>query len=59
MKQKESNLQAFARWGLRNSLAPKIGRGKYAMAEYEKIKRITVPLEKVYHLLSNNNGGTS
>ena len=49
MKQKESNLQAFARWGLRNSLAPKIGRGKYAMAEY-KNKRITVPFEN-YHLL--------
>ena len=49
-KQKESNLQALARWGLRNSLAPKIGKGRYAMAEYEKIKRITVPLEN-YHLL--------
>jgi hypothetical protein len=47
---KRSNLQALARWGLRNSLAPKIGKGKYAMAEYEKIKRITVPLEN-YHLL--------
>ena len=47
---KRSNLQAFARWGLRNSLAPKIGKGKYEMAEYEKIKRITVPLEN-YHLL--------
>jgi hypothetical protein len=46
---KRSNLQALARWGLRNSLAPKIGKGKYAMAEYEKIKRITVPLD--YHLL--------
>src|ERR671926_985925 len=47
---KRSNLQALARWGLRNALAPKIGKGKYAMAEYEKIKRITVPLEN-YHLL--------
>jgi hypothetical protein len=47
---KRSNLQALARWGLRNSLAPKIGKGRYAMAEYEKIKRITVPLEN-YHLL--------
>jgi len=47
---KRSNLQALARWGLRNSLAPKIGKGKYAMAEYEKLKRITVPLEN-YHLL--------
>jgi hypothetical protein len=47
---KRSNLQALARWSLRNSLAPKIGKGKYAMAEYEKIKRITIPLEN-YHLL--------
>jgi len=42
---RRSNLQALARWGLRNSLSPKIGRGKYAMAEYEKIKRITIPLK--------------
>ena len=47
---KRSNLQALARWALRNSLAPKIGKGKYAIAEYEKLKRITIPLEK-YHLL--------
>jgi hypothetical protein len=47
---KRSNLQALARWSLRNSLAPKIGKGKYAMAEYEKIKRLTFPLED-YHLL--------
>ena len=48
---KRSNLQAFARWGLRNSLAPKIGKGRYAMAEYEKIKRITIPLENDHLLL--------
>jgi len=47
---KRSNLQALARWGLRNSLASKIGKGRYAMAEYEKIKRITFPLEN-HHLL--------
>ncbi|MGI0002236.1 MAG: DUF6659 family protein [Nitrososphaeraceae archaeon] len=47
---KRSNLQALARWSLRNSLAPKIGMGRYAMAEYERIKRITFPLED-YHLL--------
>ena len=46
----KSNLQALARWSLRNSLAPKIGKGKYAVAEYEKLKRITIPLEN-YHLL--------
>lgn len=48
---RRSNLQALARWGLRNSLSPKIGRGKYAMAEYEKIKRITIPLEDEHLLL--------
>jgi hypothetical protein len=48
---KRSNLQALARWGLRNVLAAKIGKGRYAMAEYEKIKRITVPLENDYLLL--------
>jgi hypothetical protein len=48
---KRSNLQALARWGLRNALAAKTGKGKYAMAEYEKIKRITVPLENDHLLL--------
>jgi hypothetical protein len=31
-------------WKSRSQLAPKIGRGKYVLAEYEKIKRITMPL---------------
>ncbi len=48
---KRSNLQALARWGLRNSLSSKIGRGKYAMAEYEKIKRISIPLDDDHLLL--------
>ncbi len=48
---RHSNLQALARWGLRNTLAPKIGKGRYAMAEYEKIKRITIPLENDHLLL--------
>ena len=48
---KKSNLQALARWGLRNALAPKVGKGRYAMAEYEKIKRITVPLANDHLLL--------
>ena len=46
-----SNLQALARWALRNTLSPKIGKGRYAMAEYEKIKRITIPLEDNNHLV--------
>ena len=48
---RKSNLQALARWGLRNSLSSKIRRGKYAMAEYEKIKRITIPLDDDHLLL--------
>jgi hypothetical protein len=48
---KKSNLQALARWGLRNSLASRVGKGRYAMAEYEKIKRITFPLENEHLLL--------
>ena len=48
---RHSNLQALARWGLRNSLSPRVGKGKYAMAEYEKIKRITIPLENDHLLL--------
>ena len=49
---RRSNLQALARWGLRYTLASKIGLGKYAMAEYENIKRITIPLDnKIIFLL--------
>jgi hypothetical protein len=31
-------------WKSRSQLASKIGKGKYVLAEYEKIKRITMPL---------------
>jgi hypothetical protein len=48
---KKSNLQALARWGLRNTLSTKVGKGRYAMAEYEKVKRITIPLDDNSHLL--------
>jgi hypothetical protein len=44
-------LQAIARWALRSSLVPKVGKGRYAMAEYQKIKRITFPLEESHLLL--------
>src|SRR4029078_3142171 len=48
---KRSNLQALARWGLRNSLASKVGKGKYSMAENDKSKRITPPLATDHFLL--------
>lgn len=35
---------AIRAWKSRTELAPKIGRGKYVLAEYEKVKRITMPL---------------
>jgi hypothetical protein len=35
---------AINAWKIRNELASKIGKGKYVLAEYEKIKRITMPL---------------
>ena len=40
---KKSLELAIKAWKTRSELAPKIGKGKYVLAEYEKIKRITVP----------------
>ena len=41
---------AVKAWKSRTELAPKIGKGKYVLAEYEKIKRITMPLGEKYLL---------
>jgi len=41
---RESLRQAVNIWKMRNKLAPKIGKGKYVLAEYGKIKRITARL---------------
>ncbi len=41
---KESLELAINSWKIRSKLASKIGKGKYVLAEYEKIKRITMPL---------------
>jgi hypothetical protein len=48
---KKSNIQAMARWALSNSLSARVGKEKYAMAEYEKIKRITFSLDPDHLLL--------
>jgi hypothetical protein len=48
---KRSTLQAIDRWKLRNDLAEKIGKGKYSMAEYKKLKRITIPIDEAHLLL--------
>jgi hypothetical protein len=41
---KKSLELAINAWKTRSELAPKIGKGKYVLVEYEKIKRITMPL---------------
>jgi hypothetical protein len=41
---KKSLKLALDGWKTRSELAPKIGKGKYVLAEYENIKRITMPL---------------
>jgi hypothetical protein len=48
---KKSLELAVNSWKTRNALAPKIGKGKYVLAEYEKLKRITMPLGDKQHLL--------
>ena len=45
------SLESAARsWKMRNESSNKIGKGQYVLAEYGKIKRITLPLDK-QHLL--------
>lgn len=48
---KKSNLLALERWKLFNALAPKTGKVRYSMEEYEKIKQITIGLEDNHLLL--------
>ena len=43
---KKSLKLAIDAWKIRSGLARKIGKGKYVLAEYEKVKRITMPLGK-------------
>jgi hypothetical protein len=47
---KKSLEMAVNAWKTRSELANKIGKGKYVLAEYEKVKRITMPLRE-NHLL--------
>lgn len=44
---KKSLELAVNAWKTRGELATKIGKGKYVLAEYEKLKRITMPLGHV------------
>lgn len=42
---------AGQRWDTRKKIAHKIGNAKYAMAEYDKIKRFTFPLDEGHLLM--------
>lgn len=46
-----SALHTIMRWETRKLLFSFIGQGKYSMAEYEKIKRLTFPLNQSALLL--------
>jgi hypothetical protein len=48
--QKKSLEHVLNAWFLRNQISEGIGSGKYATAEYEKIKRFTFPLKNSYFL---------
>lgn len=43
---KKSLQLAINAWKSRNEVSDKIGKGKYALVEYEKIKRITLPIDE-------------
>lgn len=43
--ERQSIRHAIDAWKLRMHFTGSIGKGKYAFAEYEKIKRITIPVD--------------
>ena len=47
---KASLKRALENWKERDKLTAKIGKGRYAIVDYEKLKRVTVPLRN-NHLL--------
>jgi hypothetical protein len=50
-EESDQSLQfTLSAWKIRNTLKKQIGKGKFVLAEYEKIKRISMPLDD-NHLL--------
>lgn len=47
---KKSLEMAMTGWKARSELSQKIGNGRYVIAEYERIKRITMPFGEDYLL---------
>lgn len=46
-----SILQEWNRWKLHDAMESSIGKGKYEMAEYEKVRRFTIPVDSEHLLL--------
>lgn len=53
---KASLKRALNTWKDRNDLSAKIGKGKFAIVGYDKIKRITVPLKNNHMLFLSIEG---
>jgi hypothetical protein len=50
-EESQKSLQlAINAWRSRDEVSGKIGKGKYALVEYEKLKRITMPLDSEHIL---------
>ena len=47
---KESLKMAIENWKKRDKITEKIGRGRYAIVGYEKLKRVTIPLRNDHML---------
>jgi len=58
---KETLHYAVNAWKTRSKFAPKIGKGKYVLAVYEKLRRLTMPMGEKYLLLITwgTDGGTA
>jgi len=53
---KDSLKRSLETWKVRDELSAKIGNGKYAIVAYDKIKRITVPLQNNHMLFVSVEG---
>lgn len=53
---KSSLKRSIQTWKERDSLSEKIGKGRYAIVGYDKIKRITVPLHNGHMLFASVEG---
>ena len=53
---KASLKRAHENWKQRDELSSKIGKGKYAIVGYDKIKRITIPLKNDHMLFLSVEG---